>query len=122
MSLWSKVSKPLVIASLLFIITGCMPATTQAEGLNTMDVAHEGRGNNTMVCAERDAILAQLAKRYQEAPMGLGVSNGVLVELVVNEDTGSFTLLLVQPSGKACLLASGDGWRFLPPELVGPKA
>jgi hypothetical protein len=65
-----------------------------------------------MPCGERDALLAQLAAQYKEAPTGFGITpNGAVVELLTSEK-GSWTLLLTLPGGKSCLIGSGDGWEL----------
>ena len=43
-------------------------------------------------CYPRDAIHAHLAERYGERPVGVGVTAGQLVELLVRPDGASWTV------------------------------
>lgn len=71
-------------------------------------------------CGTRDTILATLSAQYGERPIARGLAaNGAMIE-VVAADTGSFTLLLTQPNGISCLLATGELWRLVVP--LSPEA
>lgn len=61
-------------------------------------------------CYPRDAIHAHLAERYGERPVGVGVTAGQLVELVVRPDGASWTILVIRPDGLACPVAAGEDW------------
>jgi hypothetical protein len=61
-------------------------------------------------CYPRDAIHAQLAERYGERPVGVGVMAGQLVELLVRPDGASWTILVIRPDGLACPAAAGEDW------------
>jgi hypothetical protein len=60
-------------------------------------------------CAPRAALTELLADRYGERSHGMGVigAPGPAVQLFVNPDTGSWTLLELQPGGMACIAAIG---------------
>ena len=74
------------------------------------------------VCATRDSALTQLEKQYEEKVFGRGlVANGKrMIELFVS-DTGSWTMLVSDPSGLSCIMASGEGWQGIT-VLVGEPA
>jgi hypothetical protein len=61
-------------------------------------------------CYPRDVIHAQLAERYGERPMGIGVTAGQLVELLVRPDGANWTILVIRPDGLACPAAAGEDW------------
>src|SRR5215813_11012441 len=61
-------------------------------------------------CYPRDAIQAHLAERYGERPVGIGVTAGQLVELLVRPDGASWTMLVIRPDGLACPVAAGEDW------------
>ncbi len=69
----------------------------------------------SMMCLGAPDMLAELAARYGEdvAASALGQSDVRLV-VTVNPDTGSWSILVVRPDGKACLAAAGTEWRMLP--------
>lgn len=61
-------------------------------------------------CAERGDMLRTLRQRFGETPVGRGMTDrGAVIELLVGPD-GTWTLLLTFPTGRACMLASGDLW------------
>ena len=68
-------------------------------------VAHAG-----IPCAERGKILERITEDYDESRRGAGLGPEVLMELYTNPETRSWTLLLVFPDGRACLLGSGWEW------------
>lgn len=70
-------------------------------------------------CAERNDVLARLKDQYHERPTGVGITeNGAVVELTTS-DSGTWTLLVSFPNGRACLMATGDGWEQAPAKAVG---
>jgi hypothetical protein len=68
-------------------------------------------------CDERSRVLKHLAKKYKEVPVALGVTgSGKLIEVLRdNSEKGNHTWTIIEtsPQGVSCLLAAGDGWRFL---------
>jgi len=75
-------------------------------------------------CNERDNVLELLGKKYGETPSAIGVTNtGGLVEVLHDPKDGSWTIIMTTPQGMSCLVAAGEGWRYLI-ELAktGPKA
>ena len=76
-----------------------------------------------MPCDDRESVLPILAKKYQEQPIALGVTNtGNLVELLTSPKGRTWTLIITDPRGRTCLMATGEGWRpLLPRVLLGPE-
>ena len=68
-------------------------------------------------CATRDNLVSYLDNRYGEAPRGYGISNGNVVELLVNEDRGTWSVLMTPPGRLTCLVSAGEAWRFLAASL-----
>ena len=67
------------------------------------------------VCGARAEILAELTKRYSEAPVAVGLSNsGVLVEVLSSDNGSTWTIIVSQPNGTSCLVAAGKEWQDLP--------
>ena len=65
-------------------------------------------------CDERTKVLGHLAKKYQEAPVAIGVtSTGGLVEVLSTGDGNTWTIIVSNPNGVSCLLAAGEGWRAI---------
>lgn len=67
-----------------------------------------------MVCAARNDLLAHFAKRFEEVPNGVGITDqGALLELLVSP-TGTWTMIITVPGGTACVVATGQSWETLP--------
>lgn len=65
-----------------------------------------------MRCGQRDAIVRQLATRYGETQRSVGFQQGRgVVEIYVNADSGSWTILLTTPEGMSCLMAAGEAFQ-----------
>ena len=66
------------------------------------------------VCDTRVHVLGQLAKKYGEAPVAIGVTNkGGLVEVLTTSDGNTWTIIVSMPNGTACMVAAGEGWRTM---------
>ncbi len=66
-------------------------------------------------CKQRDDVLGHLARKYQEQPVAVGVTNrGALVEVLSTDDGKTWTIIISSPTGRACMVATGEGWRVLP--------
>ena len=62
------------------------------------------------VCDSHSAVIAKLESEYRETRAGVGLaSNGTVAQLYVSEN-GSWTMLLTNARGVACLIAAGQGW------------
>ena len=92
-----------------------------ATGLG-MARAHGADGPQMTVtrqCAPPDKVHKRLITKYEESVFGAGVaSNGKLVSVYVNDETGTFTIVVTNPGGLACMVIGGDGWRAAPEESV----
>ncbi len=65
----------------------------------------------TAQCAPRPDVLAALADKYGEARRGIGIAGqNAVMELFVNADTGTWTMIATTPDGKTCLIASGSNF------------
>lgn len=62
-------------------------------------------------CAPREAVVERLKDKYAESFIGGGLQNAdTLVEIWTSQTTGSFTILLTQPSGMTCIVSTGQNW------------
>ena len=78
--------------------------------------------NAEQFCASRDTALVQLEKQFGELISGRGLAaNGKrMIELLVSEK-GSWTVLISEPDGRSCVMASGESWQGIK-VLVGDPA
>lgn len=63
-------------------------------------------------CGPRAELVEELAKRFSEAPVAVGLANsGTLVEVLTNGDGSTWTIIVSQPNGTSCLVAAGESWQ-----------
>lgn len=63
------------------------------------------------ICSERDNFIKHLSKNHKEAPSLMGLSsNGSVVE-VLTANNGSWTIIVTNPEGVACVVAAGEAWQ-----------
>ncbi len=61
-------------------------------------------------CAERAQVVSALQHEFEEAQVASGLTpSGQLLEVFAS-DKGSWTVLLSMPTGKSCMIATGDAW------------
>jgi len=74
-------------------------------------LAAGGAGAQQLSCGPVDAVLSRLQEGYGERPAGWGMApNGAVVERLQSADGRTWTLILLLPSGAACVLAAGRDW------------
>jgi hypothetical protein len=65
-------------------------------------------------CGQRADVLAQLAQRFEEAPIAVGLADsGALVEVLISDRGATWTIIVSQPNGTSCLVAAGEAWQEL---------
>ena len=70
-------------------------------------------------CERRAKIVNVLLQQFEETQVGSGITpNGQLLELFASPK-GTWTLLLSHPSGRSCMIATGEDWHQLAEQ---PKA
>lgn len=68
------------------------------------------------LCGERDAMVADLAEQFHEAPLATGmVDEKAVLEIFVSA-AGSWTILATGTDGKSCVMAVGEGFEPSMPE------
>jgi len=60
-------------------------------------------------------VLAKLSTGYKEAPVAMGLaSNGALIEVLSSAENGkTWTIIITQPNGVSCVMATGESWQPL---------
>ncbi len=75
------------------------------------------------ICKDRKAALEVLQAKSSEAPVAMGVdANGRLLEVLTNEDGKTWTIMVTQPGGDSCIVASGEGWVWRELKSLDPEA
>lgn len=71
-------------------------------------------------CGDRTEIIQQLTDKYGETQHELGLAaNGTIIEVYVNWDTGTWTILVTDANGLACMAAAGESWEYAVHEVPG---
>ncbi|MCF8466780.1 MAG: hypothetical protein K9G33_05215 [Sneathiella sp.] len=66
------------------------------------------------VCFERTALIKHLSGKFEEAPVAAGLAaNGSVLEVFTSPDGLTWTIVLTQPNGATCVMASGESWTGL---------
>ena len=66
-----------------------------------------------MLCGERDKIIDELQKSWQEDRTAIGLSNNGGVLEVFSSSAGTWTLLLTTPDGATCMIGAGEHWETM---------
>ena len=61
-------------------------------------------------CAPYSEVLSHLESKYQEHPVSFGVTATGNMLVVTASKKGTWTILIVQTNGTACLVLTGDDW------------
>lgn len=69
-------------------------------------------------CQALDAVIANLAERYQELPVFIGTAAEGAWMITAAPDGSTFTLLWIDRAGRACPIGAGDAWSA---RTAGPR-
>lgn len=86
----------------LFAIMSVMPAAAQ-----------------TPPCTSLPDALAALQQRYGEVPRVSGLASNGSLMVVTASEAGGFSVLLVTPDGRACMVASGEAFEVIEADKPG---
>ncbi len=77
--------------------------------------------NAQMICGERAKFIDHLAKAHKEAPSSIGMTSSGQVIEVLTSAKGSWSIIITQPNGKSCLVATGEAWEAVKQQVaLGP--
>ena len=92
---------------------------TLSLGIGAILLSTQNAFSQSANCAERGAIITQLAQKYGETrqSMGLAANNSVL-EVFASDETGTWTITVTTTSGRTCVVASGQAFEELAERLI----
>lgn len=65
-------------------------------------------------CAQHEQVVQRLAETYGESRQVIGVaSNGTVMEVYADPDAGGWSIVITQPGGPSCLVASGQNYQHV---------
>ncbi len=72
------------------------------------------------LCGKHSDIIARLAARYAETPHFIALTDGNwMAEILVSEKGETWSLVITNSMGTACITASGKNWRAVKPKPEG---
>ena len=74
------------------------------------------------ICKQRSEIIQILGRKFGETQQSFGLQSDRRVLELYASPNGSWTAILTLPSGKACVVASGEAWTIVPPTPAGEPA
>lgn len=84
-------------------------------------VTPNAEAETRQACADRAKVIERLSEKYGETLQSMGLQrNSGLVEIYASPETGTWTILVSRPDGKACLLAAGQMWEADAAPLAAP--
>ena len=73
-------------------------------------------------CAPRDQIVKVLNAKFQESQRALGLINEKAMMEVYISSKGTWTMVVTNDQGVACVLAAGEAWDEMPVKALGPSS
>lgn len=82
-----------------------------------MSVFEVTRAHAEMLCAQFDQLKATLKEHNHEAPVaaGIGQKGAAAVTLFTSPNGETWTLAVVDQTGKSCVIGTGQGWTNFAP-------
>jgi hypothetical protein len=66
-------------------------------------------------CETRASAIEGLAQKYQEQPVGMGLTSAGVVEVLVSEDGATWTMIITAPNGCVRFVGAGTYWQQVVP-------
>ena len=70
-------------------------------------------------CANHDSMAKALTGKFKETRRAMGVVNSTAVMEVFMSPQGTWTVVVTNTKGIACIAASGEEWQDVPAAIVG---
>ena len=89
--------------------------TLTASAVAVTSVTATPADAQSVACGSREEMTERLKRSFGEAQTGLGlVSAERMLEVWSSPETGTWTILMTDPSGQSCLVAAGEAWKTVP--------
>ena len=70
-------------------------------------------------CGSHDAVAKSLTTKFKEARRVMGVVNAKAVMEIFMSPQGTWTVVVTDTNGTACIIATGQDWQEVPIEMAG---
>lgn len=81
-----------------------------AAGLALLAVSVTPGAAQVPACGLRKSIVDHLSARYREVRQAIGLVSEKAIMEVYASPAGSWTILMSNPAGRSCIIASGQAW------------
>lgn len=78
-----------------------------------------GQASAAMQCGNHDDVAKVLTAKYLETRHFMGVVNSRMVMEIFMSPQGTWTILVTDTNGTACVTATGEGWQDVPVAVAG---
>jgi hypothetical protein len=78
-----------------------------------------GVASAAMPCGAHDVVAKSLTTKFKEARRVMGVVNAKAVMEIFMSPQGTWTVLVTDTTGTACIIATGQDWQEVPIEMAG---
>jgi hypothetical protein len=78
-----------------------------------------GVASAATACGSRDVLAKSLTTKFKEARRAMGVVNAKAVMEIFMSPQGTWTVLVTDTTGIACVIATGHDWQEVPIEMTG---
>lgn len=103
--------KRLISSAVVFGTAALAPPAVSQIPAPTIPAEVQPQPASDVSCMSRDRLVHSLSQRYGEDILGRGLQTpDTLLEIWSSDSTGSFTIFVTNPSGQACIVATGEDW------------
>lgn len=94
-----------------------------AAAVSIMCLAIPPPASAQQACPPREEVIDLLEGKYGEQAIGRGLSldGKGLAELFVNEETGTWSIVVTDTNGRSCIVGGGEAWQKLLPSPESPE-
>jgi hypothetical protein len=73
-------------------------------------------------CTGQDELLDHFEKVYAETPVAAGLGADGKLFVVLASQSGTWSIMLADPAGTGCIVATGENWQPITAKAAGPQA
>jgi hypothetical protein len=73
----------------------------------------------SLPCGNRADFIRTLADKHSETSKAMGIANRTNLIEIFTSAKGTWTIMVTQPNGLTCIIATGADWQDVKPEIQG---
>jgi hypothetical protein len=98
-------------------ITSCLLAACAA--MSIASATGEARPQTTLTCGRHDKLVDVLRMKFKESRRITGLVNERAFMEIFMSPLGTWTVVITDSNGTACITAAGDDWQDVPIAVAG---